>query len=111
MRPVACVVPVLLATLALVASPSPAKVGGGDITYTPKGAAPVVFNHEYHVALKGQRCNLCHYKTFQMTGGASYQMNMTTLTKGKFCGLCHNGRKAFDVQDAHSCSRCHKEKR
>jgi c(7)-type cytochrome triheme protein len=86
-----------------------AKIGGGDITYTPKGAGKVVFNHEYHVSLKAQRCNNCHYKTFQMTGGAEYKMDMSTLTKGKFCGICHDGRKAFDVKDANGCKRCHKE--
>ncbi len=85
------------------------KVGGGDITYRPKGAAKVTFNHEYHVSLKGQRCNNCHYKTFQMTGGAEYKMDMATLTKGKFCGSCHDGRKAFDVKDANGCKRCHKD--
>jgi c(7)-type cytochrome triheme protein len=85
------------------------KVGGGDITYTPKGASHVVFNHEYHVSLKAQRCNNCHYKTFQMTGGAEYKMDMSLLTKGKFCGLCHDGKKAFDVKDASSCKRCHKD--
>jgi len=90
----------------LVAS---AKVGGGDIEYKPKGAAPVLFNHEYHVNLKGQRCNSCHYKTFQMTGGAEFKMDMSLLTKGKFCGICHNGKPAFDVKDANACKRCHKE--
>ncbi len=86
----------------------PAKVGGGDKEYRPKGAAPVLFNHEYHVNLKGRRCNNCHYKTFQMTGGAEFQMDMSQLTKGKFCGICHDGKKAFDVKDASNCKRCHK---
>jgi c(7)-type cytochrome triheme protein len=88
---------------------APAKVGGGDIVYKPKGAAPVLFNHEYHVNLKGQRCNSCHYKTFQMTGGAEFKMDMSLLTKGKFCGICHNGKTAFDVKDANTCKRCHKD--
>ncbi len=98
-------------TCAFVIAPLTAfsKVGGGDITYTPKGADKVTFNHEYHVSLKGQRCNNCHYRTFQMKGGAEYKMDMATLTKGKFCGSCHDGKKAFDVKDANSCKRCHKE--
>jgi c(7)-type cytochrome triheme protein len=87
-----------------------AKVGGGDVTYEPKGAGKVVFAHDYHVNLKGQKCSNCHYKTFQMKGGESaYKMDMSLLTKGQFCGSCHDGKKAFDVKDANSCKRCHKE--
>lgn len=95
---------------ACILAPVPAlsKVGGGDITYTPKGADKVTFDHDYHVNLKGQRCNNCHYKTFQMAGGAEFKMDMSVLTKGKFCGSCHNGTKAFDVKDANNCKRCHR---
>lgn len=84
-----------------------AKIGGDDITYSPKGAGKVTFRHEYHVQIKGMKCNSCHYKTFQMAGKDSYKMDMATLTKGKFCGTCHDGSKAFDVKDAQNCKRCH----
>jgi c(7)-type cytochrome triheme protein len=85
------------------------KVGGGDVEYSPKGAGKVVFAHEYHVNLKGQKCTNCHYKTFQMKGGeAAYKMDMATLTKGQFCGLCHDGKRGFDLKAADSCKRCHK---
>jgi c(7)-type cytochrome triheme protein len=87
-----------------------AAVGGGDIKFTPKGAGAVVFKHEYHVKLKGQTCSNCHDKPFQMQNGASaYAMDMATLTKGKFCGICHEGQKAFDIKDANSCVRCHRD--
>ena len=87
-----------------------AKVGGGDVTYEPKGVGKVVFTHEYHVSLKNQKCGNCHYKTFQMKSGEStYKMDMSMLTKGQFCGSCHDGKSAFDVKDASSCKRCHKE--
>jgi len=86
------------------------KVGGGDVEYKPKGAGNVVFAHEYHVSLKGQKCSNCHYKTFQMKGGdASYKMDMSTLTKGQFCGSCHDGKKGFDLKAEDSCKRCHKD--
>ena len=32
------------------------KVGGGDLTFTPKNAAPVVFSHEKHVNGQGLKC-------------------------------------------------------
>jgi len=33
---------------------------------------------------------------------------MSALTKGAFCGKCHDGTKAFDVKAENSCKRCHK---
>ena len=82
-------------------------VGGGDLTFKPKGAGPVVFSHQVHVSVKGLKCSGCHYHVFQMTKG-SYKMDMTKITKGDFCGKCHSGQKSFDVKDAKNCTKCHK---
>jgi len=85
-------------------------MGGGDVAFAPKGVGKVVFKHEYHVTVKGITCANCHDKTFQMRGEASlYKMDMAILTKGQFCGICHNGIRAFDVKDEKNCKRCHKE--
>ena len=94
---------VLLVPMAAIAQ----KVGGGDLTFSPKNASPVVFSHEKHVNDKGLKCTGCHYQIFQMQQG-SYKMDMNKLTKGDFCGKCHNGQKAFDVKDRKNCSRCHR---
>lgn len=83
------------------------KVGGGDLTFSPKGAKPVIFSHEKHVADKGLKCTGCHYHVFQMTQG-SYKMEMGKITKGDFCGKCHNGGKSFDVKDPKNCDKCHR---
>ena len=83
------------------------KIGGGDLTFTPKNAQPVLFSHEKHVSEKGLKCSACHYQIFQMAQG-SYKMDMSKITKGEFCGKCHNGRKAFDVKEPKNCSRCHR---
>jgi c(7)-type cytochrome triheme protein len=83
------------------------KVGGGDLTFTPKNAGPVVFSHEKHVNEKGLKCTGCHYQVFQMAQG-SYKMDMNKINKGGFCGKCHNGQKAFDAKDEKNCGRCHK---
>ncbi len=83
------------------------KVGGGDIKFTPKNANPVIFSHEAHVKGKGIKCTGCHYQIFQMAQG-SYKMDMSRLTKGDFCGKCHNGQKSFDVKSADNCVKCHK---
>jgi c(7)-type cytochrome triheme protein len=84
-----------------------AEVGGGDLSFKPKDAKPVFFSHEQHVKVKTYKCSACHYHTFQMAKD-SYKMDMSKITKGEFCGLCHNGERSFDVKDAKSCGRCHK---
>ncbi|MDH4162359.1 MAG: hypothetical protein OEW15_06675 [Nitrospirota bacterium] len=83
------------------------KVGGGDIKFTPKNASPVTFSHELHVKGKGIKCTGCHYQIFQMAQG-SYKMDMSKITKGDFCGKCHNGQKSFDVKGSENCAKCHK---
>jgi c(7)-type cytochrome triheme protein len=84
------------------------EVGGGDLNFSPKNALPVVFSHEKHVNAKGRKCSNCHYQIFQMEKG-SYKMDMTKMTKGDFCGTCHNGQRAFDVKDQKNCSLCHRK--
>ena len=83
------------------------KVGGGDLTFAPKNAPPVVFSHERHVRGAGLKCAGCHYAIFQMAQG-SYKMEMSKINKGDFCGKCHNGQKAFDVKEQTNCGRCHR---
>lgn len=82
-------------------------IGGGDVTFKPKGAEPVEFSHELHVTSRGLKCTGCHYHVFQMTKG-SYKMDMTKITKGDFCGKCHNGERSFSVSDEQNCVKCHK---
>lgn len=81
--------------------------GGGDLIFNHPNALPVVFRHDKHLKDQGLKCSSCHYRFFQMAQ-RSYKMDMRKITKGKFCGRCHNGRRSFDVQDPPSCSRCHR---
>jgi len=100
------IVTVLLACMLIPFSAFADKIGGGDLTFTPKNASPVIFSHEKHVTDKGLKCTGCHYQIFQMAQG-SYKMDMSKINKGEFCGKCHNGQKGFDVKDQKNCSRCH----
>ncbi len=84
-----------------------AGTGGGDLTFKPQNAKPVIFSHEEHVNVKELKCSACHNHTFQM-GKDEDKMDMSKMTKGLFCGHCHNGTKAFDVKDKANCQRCHK---
>ncbi len=84
-----------------------ADVGGGDLSYNPKNAKPVLFSHAKHVDGKEYKCSACHNHTFQMAKD-TYKMDMSKITKGQFCGRCHNGERSFDVNDKASCGKCHK---
>ena len=94
------VITVLLATSVLWA-----KVGGGDIIFRMKGAADAVFSHDGHVT-KGLKCTDCHYVLYATVEKHS-KATMAEMQKGRSCGACHNGQKAFDVKA--NCDRCHKK--
>lgn len=64
------------------------------------GGFPAMFSHESHVSLK---CKECHTTIFQMKKGAS-KITMDAIYQGRFCGACHNGKKAFPSSE---CGLCH----
>lgn len=70
-------------------------------------AGKVLFDGKVH-ADKGLKCNDCHTKIFKMKKGSA-EMTMAEINKGKFCGECHNGEKAFKTSDPANCGRCHKK--
>jgi c(7)-type cytochrome triheme protein len=37
------------------------------------------------------------------------KMKMVEIIKGKHCGRCHDGEKAFASNKAEFCARCHKK--
>lgn len=78
-----------------------------------KPQAAVPFSHKLHVTDKKVQCPACHMnpKLFEMKKGvASPLMKMADLNEGKFCGECHNGKKAFGVKDPKDCAKCHVKK-
>ena len=68
----------------------------------------VTFDGKVH-ADKGLKCADCHTKPklFQMKKGTE-KMTMAAMNEGKFCGACHDGKKAFSVKAAADCAKCHK---
>lgn len=93
-----------VAACLILSSAAWGKVGGGDITFSVKGAGNVVYSHDVHVTKAGQKCSDCHYKIFKMV--RQHQATMVDMQNGKSCGVCHNGQKAFAVKA--NCNRCHK---
>lgn len=82
-----------------------AAVGGGDITLKNK-RGDVVFSHDNHVEGMSLACTECHDKLY--TSSKKHKgVTMKQMQKGKSCGACHNGKKAFSVKG--DCSKCHKK--
>jgi c(7)-type cytochrome triheme protein len=87
----------------------------GNVMAVPSGktvefASPrgkVTFDGKVH-ADKGLKCADCHTKPklFEMKKGAG-KMTMAAMNEGKFCGACHDGKKAFSVKAPADCAKCH----
>jgi c(7)-type cytochrome triheme protein len=83
-----------------------AKTGGGDITFKEDKTGQVIFSHDAHVKDAGLKCTDCHDRLY-VTREKSKRVTMAQIQKGKSCGACHNGKKAFDVKS--DCGNCHKK--
>lgn len=65
----------------------------------------VVFDGKVHRDAKIE-CLECHSKIFKMKKGAN-SFTMADINAGKFCGKCHNGKRAFETKG--NCDICHKK--
>ncbi len=70
---------------------------------TPMGK--VVFDGKNHADAK-VGCLDCHSKIFKMKKGST-TFSMADINAGKFCGKCHNGKRAFASNDPANCEICH----
>ena len=91
--------------LLLVATPLFAASSAGDITLKNKGG-DVTFSHDNHVEGMALACTDCHDKLY-LSKGQHKAVTMKKMQKGKSCGTCHNGKKAFSVKG--DCAKCHKK--
>jgi c(7)-type cytochrome triheme protein len=70
-----------------------------------EATGPVNFSHYNHLDALGKKCTLCHNKVYNIVRTKNPAFSMDEMRKGKACGACHNGTKAFSVDD--DCSSCH----
>jgi len=87
----------------------PARAEYGDVVinnYSDKaGMRPVVFPHWFH-RLRF-RCKVCHADLgFRFEAGGN-EISMLKIIDGQFCGACHNGEIAWNVEN---CGLCHSGK-
>lgn len=98
---------VLMAVIAGVASPALAEYADVILNrYSDAaGVRPVIYPHWFHRIRF--RCKVCHHELgFEMRAGAN-DVKMDDLAAGKFCGMCHNDRIAWGLQN---CDLCHSGK-
>jgi c(7)-type cytochrome triheme protein len=99
----------LLMAVTLWLAATPAHAEYGDVVmnnFSDKaGMRPVVFPHWFHRVR--YRCKVCHADLgFQFKAGGN-QIDMLKIIDGQFCGACHNGEIAWNVE---SCNLCHSGK-
>jgi c(7)-type cytochrome triheme protein len=80
----------------------------GPIKMMRSGDSPeqVTFNHETHVDSRTPGCTVCHSREFRILRASPRRAPVThaEMDKGRYCGACHNGKKAFALDD---CAACH----
>ena len=80
---------------------------GVSINWPGGGEGKVVFDGTTHAA-KGFQCDACHVAGLFQTKKDADKITMAAMKQGKFCGACHNGKKAFSATDPAKCLQCHK---
>lgn len=92
--------------LTLVVSGSALAVGPGKTLEFAGGTmGKVIFDGTAHKNA-GLICSDCHNpEVFPKMKQGTVTITMNDLYAGKFCGRCHNGKKAFMIKD--NCTRCH----
>jgi len=79
---------------------------GKTVEYAGGSAGKVIFDGKVH-ADKGLKCADCHPKIYPMKKDT--KMTMAEINEGKYCGVCHNGEKAFKSSEKANCEKCHKK--
>jgi c(7)-type cytochrome triheme protein len=81
----------------------------GKTAVYPDGAmGKVTFSGDVHGMKQGMKCTDCHPKIFAMKK-ESFKETKEDHGKDVYCGVCHNGTKAFSQTDAKNCGKCHKK--
>jgi len=91
-------------TLFLFPAVSSAVPEGVNLTWPGGGAGKVTFNGTKHAKI---HCDACHIAGLFQTKKNADVMTMEAMKKGKFCGVCHEGKKAFSTTDPKKCHECH----
>ncbi len=78
---------------------------GRTLEFTESPMGTVKFSGAVHKKA-GVKCKECHNKDmFPKMKQGTVQIKMEDIYAGKYCGVCHNGQRAFEAKA--NCNRCH----
>jgi len=81
----------------------------GEIRLARSADSPgqVTFDHETHVDSAKPNCTTCHSQGFNiLKASARKPITHDNFDHGRQCGACHDGKKAFKIDD--DCTNCHR---
>lgn len=92
--------------LMVLLSGSAFAVGPGkSLEFKGSSEGNVIFDGTTHKNA-GLTCSDCHnQEIFPKMKQGTVKITMSDLFAGKYCGRCHDGKKAFMIKD--NCTRCH----
>lgn len=95
----------IVATLFLSSGVALAVSAGKTIEFSDSPMGVVKFDGTLHKEA-GNKCKDCHNsEMFPNMKQGTVKITMDEIYAGKLCGVCHNGKRAFDAQS--NCARCH----
>lgn len=97
---------VLLTVLAFCAvTVAVAVPPGKTLEFNKSPMGMVTFSGKIHKDA-GVKCMECHNKdVFPKMKKGTVEIKMADIYAGKYCGVCHNGQRAFEAKS--NCGRCH----
>jgi c(7)-type cytochrome triheme protein len=96
---------ILVAIFILTASITSARWIDDKVVIQTENVGNVNFSHYNHLDAVGQDCPTCHNSIFNIDRKKNSSFSMADMEKGKSCGACHNGNRAFSVSG--DCASCH----
>lgn len=78
---------------------------GKTLEFGESPMGKVTFSGQIHKDA-GVKCMECHNKDmFPKMKRGTVEIKMADIYAGKLCGVCHNGKRAFEAKA--NCNRCH----
>jgi c(7)-type cytochrome triheme protein len=91
---------------ALAGQSMPKLPDGLPLAKSADSPGQVTFNHFTHVDEANPSCTSCHSSLFPILKSSPRpKYTHEVMGKGQLCGACHDGKKAFALDD--DCSACH----
>lgn len=94
--------------ITVAAQSLPRLPGALNLAKSADSPGQVVFNHETHVDSAKPACTNCHPREFRIlkADAGKRAIRHSEMEKGRECGACHDGKKAFALTD--DCTACHR---